>query len=118
MSIPPWLQEHCDRLVANDLSLTNLNLNIRRLDDRQLHALAVTMSQNYHLLVLNLTSSLTSSDIATIQAVVDHVTLSLLHLSYNRLEMAVSLSHSSLVELYLDHNALVDPEPLFESLRN
>jgi Ran GTPase-activating protein (RanGAP) involved in mRNA processing and transport len=128
MPIPPWLQENCNRLIANDFSLTNLNLNIRRLGNNDLHVLADAMGQNSWLLVLNLTSTLTNA-IAndrvrideSIQLIVRHPTLSVLHLSYNHLDaIAVTLpgdDTSNLTELYLDHNALVCPGQLLNSLK-
>jgi hypothetical protein len=122
------LQENCDRLIANDASLTNLNLNIRRLGDHDLRVLAEAMEQNSRLLVLNLTSTFTNATTddgglidESIQLIVRHSTLSVLHLSYNRLEaIAVALSGqstSNLTELYLDHNALVYPAQLLDSLK-
>jgi hypothetical protein len=115
--VPPWLMDLCARLEENDPDLTNLNLNIRRLDTDMLHVLSAAISQNTVLCTLNLTSSLTKAvSIHPLFTVLTHsCSLKVLHLSYNRLsnqngEIAVLAraltANSCLQELYLDHNEI------------
>lgn len=111
--IPPWLQDHCDRLVTNDENLTNLNLNIRRLDSVMMEALVAALQQNSVLSVLNMTSSLTHSPNAieplTRTLLPHHPSLKILHLSHNRLtniSLSLLATNTVLTELYLEYNAL------------
>lgn len=123
--IPPWLEEHCERLTDNtDPTLTNLNLNIRRLNLEQLHALCSALRQNNLLTTLNLTNSLVNNTTATKLVLMDELrdvlrypttTLHVLHLSYNQLRAVTSLgealsapNHCRLRELHLDYNLLED----------
>jgi hypothetical protein len=127
MPAPPWLLDNCNRLIANEASLTNLNLNIRRLNDDDLELLADALEQNSTLQILNLTSSLNLPNINVrlidgyLQQIILHSTLEVLHLSYNRLgSITATLASdpaSHLSELHLDHNSLDYPELLFSSLR-
>lgn len=121
--IPFWLQDHCDRLTSNDATLHNLNLNIRHLDATQLGALTNALSQNSILSSMNLTASLVSPDPVSpesLQLLLAHPTLKVLHLSYNRLLDAslLSLRAFHLVKLQLDHNSLENPHCLWEALRH
>jgi Leucine-rich repeat (LRR) protein len=113
MSIPSWLQEHCFRLSVKDEQLTNLNLNIRKLDSQMMKALAASLRDNPFLVVLNLTSSLANDETALTplaQSVLPyHQSLQVIHLSYNRLTDvgAIGLAlgtNKMLTELFLDYN--------------
>jgi Leucine-rich repeat (LRR) protein len=113
--IPPWLQEHCSRLLSNDKTLTNLNLNIRQLNIECMVALEAAMRQTSHLYTLNLTTSLTTDPLALeviAQVICHHVSLKVLHLSYNRLlnvtciGQALMAKNSTLTHLYLDYNLI------------
>lgn len=127
MPVPPWLLDNCNRLIANEASLTNLNLNIRRLSDDDLEFLADALEQNSTVRILNLTSSLRIPSLngrlldGHLQQIMHHSTLEVLHLSYNRLgSISAELASdpaSRLSELHLDHNSLDNPELLFNSLR-
>jgi len=68
--LPPWLQDHCRRLAdePQDRNLTNLNLNIRRLDTADMvRALAAAIRRNRgYLSVLNLTSTLSNNPVAVV----------------------------------------------------
>ena len=57
-NIPPWLQEHCIRLKAIDSDITNLNLNIRRLNRPMMEALSKAICANPRIEMINFTSSL------------------------------------------------------------
>ena len=117
MAIPPWLQEHCQRLTANDVQLQNLNLNIRRLDLEWCEALAQATKGNTQLRVLNLVSSIleTDAEVAIVRALPE-TQLETIHLSYNSITTtgAVSLGkvlqnpQVTLKELYLDYNCISD----------
>lgn len=114
--IPAWLQGQCERLIANDGDLTNLNLNIRHLNLTYAIILSDAIVQNKHLCVLNLTSALVRNGSTTLQPIVERViphtsTLRVLHLSYNRLTRLEGLGtamgeNDSILELHLDYNAL------------
>jgi Leucine Rich repeat len=113
--IPFWLVEHCNRLAAKDQRLTNLNLNIRRLDASMLDALAEALRDNHSLIVLNLTSSLMHNplDIDRLALLVrqNHTSLQVVHLCYNRLEdisrLAEALAYNSkLTDLHMDYNLI------------
>jgi Leucine Rich repeat len=130
---PSWLVDHCARLSACDAQLVNLNLNIRRLDNFMITELASAVKHNNVLEVLNLTSSLVlainaasagpnnnngGTDAAlhllvTNSALSEHPSLTILHLSYNRLSNVHCLAeilgtNQALCELYLDHNQIDD----------
>jgi Ran GTPase-activating protein (RanGAP) involved in mRNA processing and transport len=127
MPVPPWLLDNCNRLIANEATLTNLNLNIRRLSDADLELLADALEQNSNVRILNLTSSLSAPSRnrrlidGCLQQILLHSTLEVIHLSYNRLgSFSATISNdptSKLSELHLDHSSLDDLEPLFSSLR-
>jgi hypothetical protein len=120
--IPRWLKEQCFRLRDEESNLLNLNLNIRRLDPITMEFLSEALNGNTRIESVNMTSSLSSlnreehtdNDILTplANAIRRHVSLKILHLSYNLLKDATSLginlemNQSSLKELYLDHNRL------------
>lgn len=118
--LPRWLEEHCQRLSSTS-HISNLNLNLRRLDVPMMQALAEALHQNDRIRVINLTSALlvrstttTSSDEALIplaRLLCHHSSLHVVHLSYNRLQDASCLglalaTNTSLQELYLDYNQL------------
>jgi hypothetical protein len=114
-SIPSWLLEHCERLTVSDPSLTNLCLNVRRLDEAMSHELSQALLQNSTLLTLNTTSAFASNPSAfhlfAKQGLVDQKSLQVLHLSYNRLEIVSELgrvlaSDTTLQSLHLDHNLI------------
>jgi hypothetical protein len=123
-SIPAWLAEHCHRLSSNDSALTNLCLNVRRLDEPMTRALALALKQNSVLMILNLTSTFASCPsafaILAEQGLVQRTScgsgnaLQVLHLSYNRLDKmnvsaltsVLSSGSSTLISLHLDHNVL------------
>ncbi len=128
-SLPPWLQDHCHRLTSVssnqschfDSVITNLNLNLRRLDFQMMEALVEALAQNNQIRIINLTSTLatltnTTSDHTLIplsNLMRLHSSLEVVHLSYNRLVNALHLgqalaTNTCLVELYLDHNQLTD----------
>lgn len=127
--IPAWLEEHCGRLRQKDESLTNLNLNIRRLDKAMMESLAAAVCQSPHLTVLNLTSSLVvnnnnnrDDDVvrtedetlsALMRVVLPHQksALQVLHLSYNQLNNVANIgqelqTNQNLVELHLSYNRI------------
>lgn len=124
-TIPPWLQEHCHRLAGEDPELSNLNLNIRRLNVARMNVLCHALRHNRVLKVLNLTNSLQTTDalVPLCQWLASSSTcqLQILHLSYNRpvpvllqvqgagdcLGRALT-TNRSLQELYLDHCDLGD----------
>ena len=124
-SIPSWLQEHCLRLCSNDASLTNLNLNIRRLNADCMVALASALSQNSCLRTLNLATSVSNNasavDTLSQRVMKSHESLQIVHLSYNRLTNIESIGISlrtnlTLVELYLDYNNIADCQGLAAGL--
>lgn len=115
--IPHWLQEIGLRLRSNDDSLTNLNLNIRRLTPLTLKYLCEALRCNYTLTTLNLVNSLVSHSSSIkltplrlgLQYQKHHEGLSVLHLSYNKLvdisELGILLqTNQSLEEVYLNYN--------------
>lgn len=114
--VPPWLTEICFRLARNDPELKNLNLNIRRFDTEMLEALSTALERNMVLHTLNLTSSLTKASFLPLahRVVSRHLSLRILHLSYNRISDANEIAalaraletNQSLTELYLDHNEI------------
>jgi hypothetical protein len=115
MPIPPWFEEHCSRLTANDEGLTNLNLNIRRLDRDMVEALSTALLNNTVLVVLNLTSSLQNNPDAVVPlaetVLPHHPSLQVLHLSYNRLTDVRFIgsalrTNSCLEEVYLDYGQI------------
>jgi Ran GTPase-activating protein (RanGAP) involved in mRNA processing and transport len=120
-SIPRWLEEQCFRLRDEGCNLRDLNLNIRRLDPIMMEFFSEALKDNTRIESVNMTSSLSSlnrdhtdKDILTplANAIRRHVSLKILHLSYNQLKDATPLganldmNQSSLKELYLDHNKL------------
>jgi Ran GTPase-activating protein (RanGAP) involved in mRNA processing and transport len=116
-SLPTWLQDVCTQLASDDAQLTNLNLNIRRLDARMMEALAAALQRNTVLLILNLTSSLAnSSNVTAVQplaltVLARRTSLKILHLSYNRLTDVAAIgdalaTNPCLQELYLDYNSI------------
>ena len=121
--VPLWLRELCDRLQSDDKAmLTEVNLNIRRLNRSMMMQLCHVLRESTDLRSINLTSSLIDRvDVPSrqvlgplIQLVLSSPTslLRILHLSYNRLSgplegIGYSLStNQSLLELHLDHNRL------------
>jgi Ran GTPase-activating protein (RanGAP) involved in mRNA processing and transport len=116
--IPPWLKEHCTRLSGGDHELTNLNLNIRRMDKRMMTLFSQSLQDNNTLLVLNLTSSLMNNmkDEDALRPFAEivlpcHRSLKVLHLSYNRIQEVSTLgmaltTNNHLQEVYLDHNRI------------
>jgi Leucine Rich repeat len=114
-SIPPWLEEICSRLRSNDASLTNLNLNIRRLTPVSCACLWDAIRDNSVLATLNLTNSLVPPiDLSPLmRGVANHASLKTLHLSYNKLVdvalVAVALrSNTSLEHIFVDYNRIQD----------
>lgn len=121
---PQWFQEHCARLRESGCQIRNLNFNIRQLNPSMIVALSGALVENQSIRVINLTSSLTSAvlqkhDHASIIlplafAIHDHVSLSTLHLSYNKLadasplKLCIDAQKSRLTELHLDHNLLTE----------
>jgi hypothetical protein len=116
MTIPFWLQEHCARLSLSDEALTNLNLNIRKLDTTMMQSLANALQTNQTLRVLNLTSSVAQnpSSILALEPILrNHPSLQILHLSYNRLSIhevqifgPILQTNHILTELHLDYNLI------------
>ena len=114
-TLPPWLEEHCLRLQAKNSDIINLNLNIRRLDESMMEALAKALRNNHVIEIVNLTSALIQPEQALLplaQVVLpNHPSLQTIHLSYNRLENVTALglalqTNKSLLELYLDYNLI------------
>lgn len=123
-SLPQWLEEHCQRLLANneashdDSPISNLNMNLRRLNYAMIDALVHALSQNSRIQAINLTWSLVDINDCSDRKVVPladllgyHPSLEVIHLSYNRLTNAGPLglalsTNTSLRELHLDHNRL------------
>jgi Ran GTPase-activating protein (RanGAP) involved in mRNA processing and transport len=123
-NIPRWLEEQCFRLQDEGSNLRNLNLNIRRFTPTMILALSKALEGNTRIEIVNMTSSLSNAAVAEhrhnnkqlllplAHAIQCHVSLKILHLSYNRLSNATPLgvslemNQSSLVELHLDHNSL------------
>jgi Ran GTPase-activating protein (RanGAP) involved in mRNA processing and transport len=117
--IPPWLDEHCVRLQAVDSDITNLNLNIRRMDRSMMEALAKALSCNPRIEIVNFTSSFMNAPqendaVSPLAELLKrHNSLRTVHLSYNHLTSAVAIGRAlhtnvKLRELYLDHNHLED----------
>lgn len=125
--LPVWLRELCERLQSDDKALlTEVNLNLRRLDRPMMDHLCRVLSRNNNdcaLQSLNLTSSLVDRPEMTAAQVAEPLLLKalssmrcplrILHLSYNRLmgrtlyRLGESLSvNQTLTELYLDHNRI------------
>ena len=125
LSIPPWLEEICVRLRSNDPTLTNLNLNIRRLTEFTLAYLCDALTNNSHLETLNLTNCLVPPvNLQPLgQALARHASLRALHLSYNKLvninDLALCLgTNTSLEELFLNYNQIQeDVAALAEALK-
>jgi Ran GTPase-activating protein (RanGAP) involved in mRNA processing and transport len=119
--IPFWLIEQCDRLRSKDERLTNLNLNIRRLDGFMIQALFTALHHNRSLRILNLTSALMHNPLA-INGLAEIIkrndtSLQVLHLSYNRLSDITQLAdavatNDTLMELHLDYNQIHAPSAL------
>ncbi|GKY90787.1 hypothetical protein MPSEU_000051500 [Mayamaea pseudoterrestris] len=119
-TVPHWLQEHCERLAANDPTLTNLCLNVRRLDEASSKRLASSLQTNATLQTLNLTSSFANAATTAdafktfaLEGLLRQTHLQVLHLSYNRLdehvatlEPVLACCSSGLVTLHLDHNEI------------
>ena len=115
MDFPLWFREICDRLDTKDESLENLNLNIRRVDRPMMEELSRVVHKSPSLVVLNLTSSIMEHPDALFplaeHALARTSSLQILHLSYNQIQNTRQLGSSlatngSLVELYLDYNAV------------
>lgn len=122
--VPVWLRDLCERLRDERVTLTVLNLNIRRVNGCMMHILSEALvSKRTGLHSLNLTSALenrpgimTSCQVLRplLQVVLPSTNSSLqvLHLSYNALTgplhgMGKALSvNQVLTELHLDHNRL------------
>jgi Ran GTPase-activating protein (RanGAP) involved in mRNA processing and transport len=114
-ALPPWLIEHCFRLQTKDPDLMNLNLNIRRLDEDMMEALANALLLHDTIEIVNLTSSLVRPEQALLPlariVLPNHPSLQKIHLSYNRLESVAALgtalqTNDHLLELYLDYNQI------------
>ena len=110
-----WFRDICRRLDNKDEILTNLNLNIRRVDRLMMEELSNVLHKSQSLEVLNLTSSITDHADALVPllqiALPLTTSLQVLHLSYNQIQdlhdLGSSLaSNCSLVELYFDYNAI------------
>ncbi|KAL7569228.1 hypothetical protein ACA910_016783 [Epithemia clementina (nom. ined.)] len=115
MDFPTWFQELCNRLDNSDTTLSNLNLNIRRVDQAMMEELSRVLHKSPSLVVLNLTSAITDHPDAILPLVNDALprtsSLQILHLSYNQIQNTRGLgsclaANCSLVELYLDYNAI------------
>lgn len=115
LTIPRWLEQHCERLQDKGSNIRNLNLNIRRLDVFMLQALATALLKNPRIETINLTSALSRDPDNTILPFLlvlsRHPSLEFIHLSYNRLKSIPSIGialrqNSHLHELYLDYNRL------------
>lgn len=115
MTIPPWLDEHCQRLLNNDVHLKNLNLNIRRLNEEYCNALSQSLVHNHVLEVLNLVSAITQTNAETaIIEVLPQTKLNKLFLSYNRIQnvgasslgVALQAPTITIQELHLDYNKI------------
>ena len=117
-NIPMWLQEVCARLRLQDDQLKNLNLNIRRLDPGMMRVLADAMRSNQVLVILNLTNSISRQPTEALQPLAElvlphHASLTVLHLSYNKMQDMAALgralaSNEHLEEVYLDCNCIND----------
>lgn len=115
LAFPLWLEEICIRFRSNDESLTNLNLNIRRLTPASLAYLCDALKNNDQLDVLNLTNALVPPlDMGVcINGLARHASLKVLHLSYNKLNDVTGLAsilsiNTSLEEIYLNYNRIQD----------
>ncbi|EEC43227.1 predicted protein [Phaeodactylum tricornutum CCAP 1055/1] len=114
-AIPHWLQDQCRRLEAKDEYVSNLNLNIRRLDDSMMVVLSQALRKNSVISVLNMTSSLKNSplglNILAELILRSHASLATLHLSYNHLTDVVAVGNAlvtnqKLISLHLDYNLI------------
>jgi Ran GTPase-activating protein (RanGAP) involved in mRNA processing and transport len=93
----------------------NLNLNIRRLDEGMMEALAKALLMHDTIEIVNLTSSLVRPEQALLPlariVLPNHPSLQKIHLSYNHLESVATLgmalqTNDHLLELYLDYNQI------------
>ena len=114
-TFPPWFQEICQRLQAADVSLENLNLNIRRMDEEMMQALANSLVHSRSLRVLNLTSSVMNDPSALKPLFSQSMapSLQILHLNYNQIndDAILPLGHALatnqyLQEIHLDYNEI------------
>jgi hypothetical protein len=115
LTIPRWLEDHCERLQDQGSNIRNLNLNIRRLNANMMQALTAALLKNQRIEAINLTSSLSHDPdhtfIPFLPVLNRHPSLEIIHLSYNRLKCIPSIGstlrqNTHLFELYLDYNQL------------
>lgn len=133
--LPHWLEDHCRRLTRPPSSsennrdrLTNLNLNLRRLDYPMMQALTKALAKNVDIQAINLTSAISNTPterhrllfgtyddplIPFAYLLESHASLQVVHLSYNKLIDAVCLGRSlvtnqCLETLHLDYNQLTE----------
>jgi hypothetical protein len=131
-TLPQWFQLQCIQLRDDACTIQNLNFNIRRLSPSMMVALADALYDNVSIRELNLTSSLVMAAsqqlqqcnnhsamlLPLAQAIQQHPSLTILHLSYNRLVDVSCLAYcisqkqqgcsnmKSLTALHLDYNHL------------